>query len=400
MRVLIAGIAHFCDLQGGCQRIVHDEAEELARRGHEVWVLAPAHGDKPEHELRDGINLLRYVPEKAASWSPARATSHQRAAAAVLARHLPEVDVIHGHVPLPYRAALEFYGDEPHTCYTIHSPVRLEMALVWKQSGTVRRLAAPAALAIINRIERECLRRSVVITALSQFTINCIASVHGQDFAARVKLIPGWVETDRYVPVDDRNAAQQKLGWPRDRPVLFTLRRLAPRMGLDRLLDACAQLRTEGVDFHLMFGGSGPLRAKLEEQSRSLGLGDAVAFLGRVDDDMLPLAYAACDAFVLPTAELECFGLIALEALATGRPVLATPVGAIPEIVAQFEPRWLARSAERSDIAAIVRDYLAGKLPKHEPAALHDLVDRNYGRARLLPGFVESTVLCAAASVR
>jgi glycosyltransferase involved in cell wall biosynthesis len=329
-------------------------------------------------------------------WNPARATSHQTAAATVLARHLPAVDAIHGHVPLTYRAALDFYGLRPHKCYTIHSPAKLEMALVWKKSGLARRIAAPAGLAMINRIERACLRESQAISALSQFTIDCIASIHGPAGAERVKLIPGWVETDRYVPVADRNAVKEQLGWPRDKPVLFTLRRLAPRMGLDRLLDACARLRGKCTRFHLVIGGSGPMRAQLEEQTRSFALDDSVTFLGRVEDEMLPLCYAACDAFVLPTTELECFGLIALEALAAGRPVLATPVGAIPEIVSRFEPMWLSRSAASRDIAELLDDYLGGRRPFHAPEELHEGVHRAFARSKLLPEFVGSTVLCSA----
>jgi glycosyltransferase involved in cell wall biosynthesis len=207
-----------------------------------------------------------------------------------------------------------------------------------------------------------------------------------------VQLIRGWVDTSRFVPVENRHHAKAQLGWPTHVPVLFTLRRLAPRMGLDRLLDASHRLSGEGFKFHLVIGGSGPLRSKLEAQARALNMGNMVTFLGRVEDWELPLAYAACDAFVLPTAELECFGLIALEALSTGRPVLATPVGAIPEIIRKFDSSWLARSAQTGDIADLLRRYLAGKLPEHAPSQLHDQIHRDYSRERVLGEFIQATV--------
>jgi glycosyltransferase involved in cell wall biosynthesis len=163
-------------------------------------------------------------------------------------------------------------------------------------------------------------------------------------------------------------------------------------MGLDRLLDASHRLLGEGLKFHLMIGGSGLLRGRLEEQARTLGLSNSVTFLGRVEDRELPLAYAACDAFVLPTEELECFGLIALEALSTGRPVLATPVGAIPEVISKFDSSWLSRSAETEDIADLFRQYLAGKLPEHAPQQLHEQIHRDYSRARVLDEFIETTI--------
>ena len=117
-----------------------------------------------------------------------------------------------------------------------------------------------------------------------------------------------------------------------------------------------------------------------------------ITFLGRLEDRDLPLAYAACDAFVLPTAELECFGLIALEALSAGRPVLATPVGAIPEMIRKFDTSWLAQSAKAEDIADVLRKYLAGELREHSPWELHHQVQRDYGRERVLGEFIGATV--------
>jgi glycosyltransferase involved in cell wall biosynthesis len=353
-----------------------------------------AHGESllPEYEHKDGINLLRYTPEKVALWNPARRFAHQKAAAVVLARHLPQVDAIHGHIQLAYLAALDFYGGLVSSCYTIHSPIKMEMAIVWRNSGFMRRLAAPIGLQMISRIEVECLRRSRVVTALSQYTIDCISRIHGKELAKVVRLIPGWVDTSLFVPVEDRRRAKAQLGWPMDHPILFTLRRLVPRMGLDRLLDASHCLLGEGLKFHLKIGGSGLLLDRLEEQARTLGLSDSVTFLGRVEDRELPLAYAACDAFVLPTEELECFGLIALEALSAGRPVLATPVGAIPEIIRQFEPSWLARSAEVEDIADLLRQYLTNKLPEHTPVQLHEQIHRDYGREKMLGELIEITI--------
>ena len=85
------------------------------------------------------------------------------------------------------------------------------------------------------------------------------------------------------------------------------------------------------------------MKAQLARLAGEMAVEECTHFIGHVADEVLPDMYAAADAFVLPTTELECFGLIALEALACGRPVLATPVGAIPEILEPIEPRWLCR---------------------------------------------------------
>jgi glycosyltransferase involved in cell wall biosynthesis len=300
--------------------------------------------------------------------------------------------VIHGHIPLATSAALNLYGEGVRTYYTIHSPAKMEMSIEWKNSDIARRLTMPIGLLVLNRIEADCLRRSCAITCLSQYTKDCVRKIHGDSIANKVVVIPGWVDTSRFNPAEDRESIKAELGWPIDVPVLFTLRRLVPRMGLDRLLDAFHKLVTEGVGCHLVIGGDGPLRSKLEQQSKSLGLSESVTFMGRIADDWLPSAYAACDAFVLPSSELECFGLIAIEALSAGRPVLASPAGAIPEIIREFEPAWLARSSETSDIADLLRQFLLKQLPRHAPMELHDRTASKYSRQLVLRDFIEATI--------
>src|SRR5208282_5988859 len=93
----------------------------------------------------------------------------------------------------------------------------------------------------------------------------------------------------------------------------------------------------------------------------------------------------ACDAFVLPTGALECFGLIAIEAFAPGRPVLATTVGAMPEMLLQMEPCWLARLAQEGELVSLLADFLSNNLPVHEPSELRGLVARAYLSASAIP---------------
>lgn len=392
MRVLITAIGHFQDLPGGSSRIAFEEGLELRDRGEDVWMLAMGAERLPEHEIRNGIHLIRYRPVRVPPWHPLRAVAHQKAAREVLRRHLSSVDAIHGHIPLATISALDLYGSGVRAYYTIHSPARMEMSIEWKNAGMARRLMAPLGLPLINRIEAECLHRCTVITALSQYTKDCVRRIHGDEIADRIKLISGWVDTGQFKPVEDRRAIKIQLGWPTDVPLLFTLRRLVARMGIDHLLDACYLLEREGLKFHLIIGGDGPMRTQLELQSKALSLAQSVTFMGRIADEWLSLAYGACDAFVLPTSELECFGLIAIEALSAGRPVLATPAGAIPELIRRFEPAWLARSSDASDIANLLREFLLGRLPEHSPAQLHDRTSSLYSRKLVMQDFIEATI--------
>ena len=385
MRILIAAIGHHTATPSGSSRVAWDEAQAFAEGGHEVWVLAPANSPGPFHETVRGVHLLRFWPREHSSWSLGRVRAHSDAAQDVLHEYLPTVDLIHGHVPLTTAAAIEFYGPNVPLAYTLHSPSRMEMAVQWRNVSLGKRLMAPAALALINRLEKKCLSRASVITALSKYTVRAAEQCHGRAIAERIQVMPGWVDSNRFVPLHDLIQARRALGWSPDLPVFFTLRRLVPRMGLDQLLHAAAEVRRGGDRFQLVIGGAGPLANMLAELTRKLQLESTVQFMGRIADEMLPLAYGACDAFVLPTAELECFGLIALEALSAGRPVLATPVGAIPEVLEPIEPRWLAKSAGAHDIAALIRDFLRNQLPSRAPEYLHSYVASKYSQAILLP---------------
>jgi glycosyltransferase involved in cell wall biosynthesis len=112
-------------------------------------------------------------------------------------------------------------------------------------------------------------------------------------------------------------------------------------MGIDNLLQALVDLKKDRR-FFCVIGGSGPLRSFLEGRAALLGVDDVVRFSGHIPEEELPLYYQAADLFVLPTLAHEGFGLVTVEALACGTPVLATPVGASPEILAPLDPRLLA----------------------------------------------------------
>ncbi|MEI6502229.1 MAG: glycosyltransferase, partial [Armatimonadota bacterium] len=91
------------------------------------------------------------------------------------------------------------------------------------------------------------------------------------------------------------------------------------------------------------------------------------------------------------------FGLIALESLACGVPVLATPAGAIPEVMNNFEPRWLAEAASAEAIASLLAAFLKGDLPSHRPEELRTRAQTLYDQERVLPRLLAATVFAKEA---
>jgi len=383
--VLVTAGQYHPDHPAGANRLPYDEAQLLAATGLEVWMLVQdILCTRREYELDGGVHVLRYQTPKLHVLDPRRMWAQRRAIAGTLSRHLPSVSAIHGHAPLSYSAACAFYP-AAHKVFSVHSPVTMEMALNWSGGSWLDSTRRVVGLPLLKRLERQCLDRSDTVSVFSGYTRSLLEKIHGPGVIANIKVIPGWVDLERFHVGTSKATARRQLGWPEDVPVFFTLRRLVGRMGLDVLLRATARLRNAGWNFRLMIGGDGPLRPLLEKTAAALDLDGCAHFLGRVADTTLPLMYRACDAFVLPTAALECFGLIAIEALAAGRPVLATPVGAIPEILLQVEPRWLAQSAREDDLVSLLADFLSGNLPVHEPSELRGLVKREYLRESVIP---------------
>jgi D-inositol-3-phosphate glycosyltransferase len=150
--------------------------------------------------------------------------------------------------------------------------------------------------------------------------------------ASRIATIPCGVDTDLFTPAD-RAEARRRLGLD-GRPVLLWVGRIAPIKGLDTLLDAVARLAEGGQDMRLLVVGgdadepTSGHESSLRQRLARLGLEGAVRFVGPQPQSVLPLYYAASDVTVLPSY-YESFGMVALEAMACGSPVIASRVGGL-----------------------------------------------------------------------
>jgi glycosyltransferase involved in cell wall biosynthesis len=179
--------------------------------------------------------------------------------------------------------------------------------------------------------------------------------------SGRIRVIPGGADHERFHPAADKRTVRSALGLPEAGVIFFTVRNLVPRMGIDALIRAMGRIAGEISHARLVIGGEGPMRPSLEALVDALGLRKRIRFVGFIPEAELPLYYQAADFFILPTAQLEGFGLVTVEALASGLPVLGTRVGGTPEILEPLDPTWLfdtpepAAMAER--IVTIVREF-------------------------------------------
>lgn len=168
-------------------------------------------------------------------------------------------------------------------------------------------------------------RRAVAISP----AVDALLAAGGVPAPMR-RIIPSSVDPEALRPAVARETTRRDAGLGDEDVLLLVLAQITRRKGIDVLLDAFAAVRAPSPRTHLWIAGDGPERAALAAQAASLGLGDAVTFLGpRADKaDLL----AAADVLVLPSRR-EGLGIAALEAMAAGRAVLASRVGGLAEAV-------------------------------------------------------------------
>jgi glycosyltransferase involved in cell wall biosynthesis len=195
---------------------------------------------------------------------------------------------------------------------------------------------------------------------------------------SKIHVIPGGVDLTRFQPSLSRQEARNLLGWPQDSLILFTPRRLVQRMGIDKLLTALATIKPQISHVWLAIAGKGWLQDALQQQATELGLNEHVKFLGFLPDEQLPIAYQAADLSVIPSQSLEGFGLILLESLASGTPVLCTPVGGMPEILQPFSPDLITSSWEATAIAERLESIINGVLQLPSRVACREYAATNF----------------------
>jgi glycogen synthase len=253
-----------------------------------------------------------------------------RGARAMARRLVKGADLVVSHGAAHTSYILDAIGRHPLVSH-FHGPWALE----GREEGVGR------AIEFVRRAQETIVyRRSLRFIVLSRAFAATLEREYGVD-PARVRVIPGGVDLERFHPGSGRSAARAQLGWPSDRPIVVAARRLEPTKGIGALLDAAAIVRARVPDVLFAITGTGTLADSLCARARALGLDGNVRFCGHVSDQELPVMYRAADYSIVPSNAWEGFGLAVLESLACGTPAFVTPVGGLPEVVRPLAPQFV-----------------------------------------------------------
>ncbi|WP_420182762.1 glycosyltransferase family 4 protein [Haloarcula sp. KBTZ06] len=311
---------------GGVESYVHDLSKKHVASGHNVTVVcAKSKPETDKREIVDGITVRRL-----ASIGQIANTNITPALPKVLIKEARKADVIHTHIPTPWSAdisALVGVITDTPIVVTYHNDIIGD--------GLADYIATAYNRTMLRLLLRTADR--IIVTQADYLE----DSKHLEPYAEKVRVVQNGVDVEHFHPVELESTEREQLGFSLDRPNLFFLSVLDGHhgyKGLDVLLESLARLdEIEDVVPKLLVGGGGDLHSQYKQQARKLDIDDHVEFLGRVPEEDLVSLYSGADLFVLPSksTDQEGFGLVILEALACGTPVVTTDVvGVSDEIIA------------------------------------------------------------------
>jgi glycosyltransferase involved in cell wall biosynthesis len=352
---------------------VKEQAQLLSDR-YDVAVLVPAavglgqlvRGPRTRLsslEARDGLAVCR---QRAISWVPRSAASAQRALLEASIRGFEALrqewgspDIIHAHFVLPAGWAAVMTGRR----YSIPVVLTEHSSPFSANLGTARN----------RRMVRQALEGVEHVIAVGPGLIEEMSAVT-TDF--RWSVVGNVIRTRSFTP--DLEARPRRLGGVR----FLSVGMMTAQKGFGDLIEAVGRLVAAGVeDFSIRVGGDGPLRASLEEAVRARGLNRWIEFPGLLDRGQVEREMRECDVFVLASLH-ESFGIVQAEAMACGKPVIATRNGG-SEFVVDAETGVLVNQSDPGALARAMEDFIAGRIT-FDPVRVRERVVERFGEDAFL----------------
>ncbi len=294
---------------------------ELTKRGHEVYIFAP--GDEQTQKMAKGLKNVYLIkgmkfkkyPQYSLALLPFSSASK-----------FDEInpDIVHSHTPVimgTWALYLAKMNKIPivstfHTLFTDKAIIKAyatEMAANFWQKYSWK-------------YARFYYRKCNAVMVPSMAIRKLLSSKHIND----TYLVPNGIDTSRFNTKADGKAVRKSLLKGNKEQIVLCVGRLSTEKKLEVLIRAAQLLKNESIRF--VFVGTGPAMSSYMKMVERLGLTDKITFTGFVSDRELPMYYAACDIFCMPST-FETQGIVALEAMAAGKPVVAADSLALRDLV-------------------------------------------------------------------
>lgn len=341
---------------GGMSVYIRELARELGRRDHriDIYTRSPQDADHAVTHLYENVRLIHLGISNGGNLSKLALYPYLskffRALEDFRRAENLSYDLIHSHYWLSGRLGNWAQGlwNRPHVA-TFHTLGKIKNQTGAGTPEPEFRIAA----------EKEIVQACHRILAPTERERDSLIRLYGTP-AAKIGVVPCGVNLDLFYP-ESKPAARQKLGLDPADVILLCVGRFDPLKGLDTLLGAMSYFRDHHRMRLVIVGGDGddtPEHRLLAQKARQLGIDAKVMFVGRVDQANLRPYYSAADVLVMPS-HYESFGMVGLEALACGRPVVSTRVGAVDSLIRKAQAGCVVPDLSPRSLAAGIQSAIS-----------------------------------------
>ena len=312
---------YFPPHMGGIEKVSYEQSKRLTQSGYEIDVLTSKIKGQNERPAK-GIRVFAYptlnLAERIGVPYPVLSFKAYRNFVQVIKK----CDLVHAH------------GHVYMSSYMAGKVAKkYKKPFIVTQHNTF--IDYQSILNILEHLNDLTVGKSVLkcanrIITVSKETMKYVLKL-GAD-KSKTSVIYNGVDTDYFHPMN-KEESRKKLGIPKNRKIILSVRRLVYKNGLDTLIESVPLLTRDHPDLLFVVAGKGPSRKLIENRVKELGIDANIKLTGFVPDRLLPVYYDAADYFVIPSASGEGLPLVLLEAMACGLPVIATTVGGTPEII-------------------------------------------------------------------
>ena len=334
---------------GGIEKVSYEQSKRLTESGYEIDVLTSKIKGQNEHPAK-GIRVFAYPSLKLAERFGVPYPILTVKAYKKFAKVIKKCDLVHAHGHVYMSSYLAGKIAKKYK----------KPFIVTQHNTFIDYKSWLNTLEHLNdlTIGKSILKHADRILTVSKETMKYVLRL-GAD-KAKTSVMYNGVDTNCFHTVK-KGVSRKKLDLPKKRKIIFSVRRLVYKNGIDTLIESAHLVARNNPDILFVVAGKGPSRKLIEDRIKELRIEDNIKLTGFVPDELLPLYYNAADYFVLPSASGEGLPLVLFEAMACGLPVIATTVGGTPEIINHMKNGVLVPPRNPEAMAEALSKLLAEK---------------------------------------
>ena len=322
---------------GGTEIAAYNLAVQMAKMGNDIDVFTTSINSKNSIELYPHMRIHR----NATTFKIASANASLK----LIYKPLNyDLDIVHAHSPIPY-------SDLPALLYAKRKNVPFLLTYQFDGQETGGSFMRNTGVSIYNKvfINRVLDSAEVIIATTRSYAEE---SPFLKNYLEKIVVIPNGINIEEVTTTLTKEESRTNLGLPLKTKIILFFGSLVPYKGPDILLKAFKIIKKEFPEVKLIFAGRGQLLLELQDMAKQFDLDNDVIFLGFVEEEEKALYYKSADIFCLPSTNMaESFGIVNLEAMASGIPIVGSNLGGIPDIIKEGENGLLAKPCDHKSLA-------------------------------------------------